>query len=140
MDDPHLVAGAAGGHVETLLEEFLIAKRQGPALGSINEGDKDDVALVALELRGVTAEKVALFVTVRRDVLAKEIVNFNGLLVAHQRDDAEAERLTGVVLFVFRLLDRGGDQRGYCKSFLAGDLTVTDRAWNAIGHRGAASR
>src|SRR4029077_3456896 len=73
-----------------------------------------------------------LLVAVRRNVLAKEIVNFNGLLVAHQRDDTETERLTGVVLFVFRLLDRGGYQRGHCKSFLAVDLTIAVGAGNAM--------
>ncbi len=64
MYDPHLIAGAAGGDVETLLEQFLIAERQGAALGGVDEGDKDDVALVALELRGVPAQHAALLVSV----------------------------------------------------------------------------
>ena len=83
MDDPHLVSGATGGNVETLLEEFLIAEGQGAALGGVDEGDKDDIAFVALELRGVPAQKVALLVSVRGDVLTQEIVNFNCLFVAH---------------------------------------------------------
>jgi len=30
VDNPHLVAGAAGGHVEALLEQFLVAEESGP--------------------------------------------------------------------------------------------------------------
>src|SRR5882724_5309395 len=57
MDNPHLVAGAAGGDVETLLEQFLVAEGERAALRSVNERDKNDVALVALELRGVSTEE-----------------------------------------------------------------------------------
>jgi len=32
MDNPHLVAGAAGRDIEALLEKFLIAQREGTAL------------------------------------------------------------------------------------------------------------
>ena len=59
MDDPHLVAGAACGHIETLFEQFLVPEGQGAALGGVDEGDKDNVALVALELRGVPAQNAA---------------------------------------------------------------------------------
>ncbi len=55
VDNPHLVTGATGGDVEALLEQFLIAKRERAALSGVDERDEDDVALVALELSGVTA-------------------------------------------------------------------------------------
>src|ERR1700682_2346603 len=132
MDDPHLVAGAAGGHVETLLEQFLIAEGQGAALGSVDEGDKDDVALVALELRGVPAQNAAKLVSLWRDVLAKEIINFNRLFVAHQRDDTKTERLTCVIFLIFRHLHSGGDQRGHRESLLTVKLAVAAGAGNAM--------
>src|SRR5579863_6194720 len=56
MDDPHLVSGPAGGDIEALFEEFLIPKRKRTAVGGIDQRDKDNVALVALKLRGVSAK------------------------------------------------------------------------------------
>src|SRR5229473_103637 len=40
MNDPHLVAGAAGGDIKTLFEEFLIPQREGTALGGVHQGDE----------------------------------------------------------------------------------------------------
>src|SRR5260370_36160258 len=50
VDNPHLVAGAAGGDVEALLDEFLVAQKARAALSSVNQRDEHDVAVVALEL------------------------------------------------------------------------------------------
>src|SRR5207245_2027848 len=47
MNNPHLVAGAAGGNVEALREEFLVAEGEGPALRGIQQRDEDDFAFVA---------------------------------------------------------------------------------------------
>src|SRR5260370_24110005 len=55
VDNPHLVAGAAGGDVEALLEEFLVAKRERAALSSVNQRDEHDVTFVDLQLSGVSA-------------------------------------------------------------------------------------
>jgi hypothetical protein len=58
--------------------------------GGVDEGDKDDVALVTLELRGVSAEDAVEFVAIGRDVRANEIVDFDGLLIANERNNSEA--------------------------------------------------
>jgi hypothetical protein len=65
VDNPHLVASAAGGNVEPLFEEFLITQRQGSALCSVNEGDKNDVAFIALELCGIAAQQAMTLVSIR---------------------------------------------------------------------------
>ena len=67
MNDPHLVAGAAGGDVETLLEEFLVTHGERAALRGVHKRNENDVALVALELRGVTAEQAVEFVAIKAD-------------------------------------------------------------------------
>jgi hypothetical protein len=64
VDNPHLIAGAAGGDVEALLEEFLVAKRERAALCGVNQRNEDYVAFVALELGGVSAEKAVELVAV----------------------------------------------------------------------------
>src|SRR4029077_18215243 len=90
MNDPHLVAGAASGNVEALFEEFLIPQRKSTALGGVDQRDKHNVALVPLELRGVSAEYAMKFIAVGRDVRTDQIVDFDGLLVANQRNHSEA--------------------------------------------------
>ena len=90
MNNPHLVTGAAGSDIKTLFEEFLIAQGERTALAGIDHGDKHHVALVSLELRGIPAEYAMEFVAVGRDVRTDEIVDFDGLLIANQRNDSEA--------------------------------------------------
>jgi len=48
VDNPHLVAGAAGGYVEALLEQLLGGEGERAALRGVQERDEDDVAFVAL--------------------------------------------------------------------------------------------
>src|SRR2546428_9419967 len=62
---------------------------------------------------------------------AQQIVDFDGLLVADQGNDAEAERLSRAILFVLGLFDSRGNQRGDGESFLAIDLAVAAGAWDA---------
>src|SRR5712664_422403 len=133
VDNPHLVAGAAGGDVEALLEQFLVAEGERAALRSVNQRDEDDVAFVALELSGVTAQKAMEFVAVGRKMGAEKIVNLDGLFVADQRDHAEAGGLAGIVFLVFRLLDRRGEEGGGGQGLLTIDLAVATGAGNAIG-------
>jgi len=64
VDNPHLVASGAGGDVEALLETILIAKRERAALRGVNQRNEDDVAFVAWNLSGVTAQKAMKFVAV----------------------------------------------------------------------------
>src|SRR5260370_42471781 len=66
---------------------------------------------------------------------AQQIVDFDGLLVADQGNDAEAERLARAILFVLRLIDGRGDQRGDGESFLAIDLAVAAGARDAKSDR-----
>jgi len=102
VDNPHLVASAAGGDVEALLEQFLIAKRERAALSGVNQRNKDDVAFVALELSGVTAEEAMEFVAVGREMGAKKVVNLDGLFIADQRNHRirRVDRATGVITTV----------------------------------------
>src|SRR5882672_3960887 len=97
MDNPHLVAGAAGGDVETLLEQFLVAEGERAALRGVNERDEDDVALVALELRGVSTKEAMELVAVRRKMAAEQVIDLQRLIVADQRNHAEAGGLSGIV-------------------------------------------
>src|SRR5260370_25728679 len=90
VDNPHMVAGPAGGDVEALLEQFLIAKRERAALSGVNQRNKDDVAFVALELSGVTAEKAMKFVAVGPEMGTEQIVNLDGLFIADQGNEDEA--------------------------------------------------
>ena len=106
MNDPHLVFGAARGDIKTLLEEFLIPQRQGTALRSIDQRDEHHIALVSLELRGVSAEYPVEFVALGGYVRAHQVVDLDGLLVADQRNYSEAHRLARVILLVFGLLQR----------------------------------
>ena len=133
MHDPHLVAGAAGGDIEALLEKFLIPQRKRTALGGVDQRDEHHVALISLELRGVSAEYAMEFVAVGRDVRTDQVVNFDGLLVTNQRNRTETHRLTRVILLVFGLLDRGGKERGEGQGFLAIDLTVATGPRDAMG-------
>ncbi len=71
MDHPHLIARAAGGNVETLLEKLLVAHGKRAALRGIHKRDEDDVALVALELCGVAAKQAVKLVAIRRDTSAQ---------------------------------------------------------------------
>src|SRR4029077_10078339 len=102
------------------------------AVGSVNQGDEDDITLVALELRGVSAEHAMEFVAIRRNVSADQVVDFDGLLVAHQRSYAEAQRLARVVLLVFELLHGGRKERGDGQGFLAIDLAVAAGTGDAM--------
>src|SRR5258708_11790651 len=72
------------------------------------------------------------FVAIRRDVRPDYVVNFNGLLVADQRNDTKAERLARVILLVFRLLHRCRQERGDGQRLLAIDLTVAAGPRNAM--------
>src|SRR5260370_42216795 len=62
VDDPHLVAGAAGGDVEALLEELLVAEGERAALRGGPQRREDDGAFVALDLGGCAAQKAVEFV------------------------------------------------------------------------------
>src|SRR5713101_6486296 len=133
MDNPHLIAGAAGGDVETLLEEFLVAEGERSALRGVNQRNEDDVALVALELSSVTAKKTVEFVAVGREMGTEKIIDLDGLLIADQRNHAEAGGLAGIVLPVFGLFESRGEEGSGGQGFLAIDLAVAAGAGNAIG-------
>src|SRR5207245_10093539 len=100
MDDPHLVTGAAGGDVETLLEKFLVAERKSAALCGIHKGNENHIAFIALELRGIAAEQAVKLVAIGRAMSAKQIVDFDGLLAADQGNYAAADRLSHAILIV----------------------------------------
>src|SRR5690349_9372615 len=100
MDDPHLVACAAGGNVEALFKELLVAQAQRATLRSINQRDEDYVTLVTLKLRSVPAEQAMQFVTVRRQVASQQAVNRDCLLIADQRNHAKTHRLARFVNLV----------------------------------------
>src|SRR6516162_7493522 len=135
MDHPHLVASAAGGDVEALLEKLLVAHGQRPALSRVYKRDKDDVALIALELRGVAAEQAVELVAIGRDMRTQQVVDLERLFIADKRHDAEAERLTCTIVLILALLHRRGDERSRGQGFLAIDLAVAAGTRNAIGHR-----
>src|SRR5712664_4755336 len=124
VDNPHLVAGAAGGDVETLLEQFLVAEGERAALRSVNQRDEDDVAFVALELGGISAEEAVELVAVGREMGTEKIVNLDGLFIADQRNHAEAGGLSRIVFLIFRLLDRRGEEGGSGQGLLTIDLAV----------------
>src|SRR5438477_10191227 len=124
MHHPHLVTRAAGRNVKALLEEFLVAHGKWAALCSIHERDENNVALVALELRGVAAEQAVKLVAIGRDARAQEIVDFERLLIADQRKDYEAKRLARAVVLIFGLLIGRRDARGGGRGFLALDVRV----------------
>jgi hypothetical protein len=63
-------------------------------------------------------------VAVGRDVRPDEAVDFDGLLVADQRNHSEAQRLAYIILLVFGLLDCSRKERSDRQRFLAIDLTV----------------
>src|SRR6266446_1854787 len=63
---------------------------------------------------------------------AEQIIDFQRLFVADQRNHAEAGGLSGVVFLVFRLLDRRGEERGSSQGFLTIDFAVAARAGDAI--------
>src|SRR5437764_11176253 len=134
MHHPHLVTRAAGRNVKALLEEFLVAHGKWAALCSIHERDENNVALVALELRGVAAEQAVKLVAIGRDARAQEIVDFERLLIADQRNDSEAKRLARAVVLIFGLFNGRSDERGGSQRFLAIDFAVAAGARNAIGH------
>ncbi len=132
VDNPHLVASAAGSDVETLFEQFLVAEGERAALRRVNQRDEDDVAFVALELRGVSAEEAMELVAVRRKMTAEQIIDLQRLFVANQRNHAETGGLSAIVFLVFRLLDRRGEERGSSQGFLTIDFAVAARAGDAI--------
>ncbi len=132
VDNPHLVTRAAGGDVEALLEEFLVAEGEGAALSGVHQRDEDDVAFVALELSGVTAEQAVELVAVRREMPAEKIVNLDGLFIADQGNYAETGGLASIVLFVFGLFDGRDEERSSSQGFLSIDLAVAAGAGNAI--------
>jgi len=132
MNDPHLIAGAASRDVETLFEEFLVAQGERTTFGRVHQGDEHHVAFVSLELRGVPAEYAMEFVAVGRDVGTDQVVDFDGLLVANQRNHSEAQCLARVILPVFGLLQRGRKERSDGQGFLAINLAVAGGAGNAM--------
>src|SRR5258708_33198333 len=132
VDDPHLIARAAGGNVETLFEKFLVAQGKGAMLGGIHKRNKNNVALVALELGGVSAKHAVQLVPVGRDMRANEIVNLNRLFVTHQRYHTEAERLSRIIFLILRLLNRRSDQRCNGKGFLAIDFAIATGTRHAV--------
>ena len=77
---------------------------------SVHQRDEDNIALVTLELSCVSAKKAMEFVTIRRDVFAEQTIDLKSLLVADQRDHAKRCWLARVILLVFGLLHRGGEQ------------------------------
>src|SRR5207245_10782896 len=101
MDDPHLVTGAAGGDVETLLEKFLVAERKSAARCGIHKGNENHIAVIGLELRGIAAEQAVKLVAIGCDMSAQPIVDFDGLLVAEHVNDEEAARRARGILSVF---------------------------------------
>jgi len=133
VDNPHLVAGAAGGDVEALLEQLLVAEGERAALCSVNQRDEDDVAFVALELGGVSTEEAVELVAVGRKMGTEKIINLDGLFITDQRNHAEAGGLSGIILLVFRLLDRGGEEGGGSQGFLTIDFAIAARTGDAIG-------
>ena len=134
VDDPHLVAGAASGDVEALLEKLLVAHGKRATLGGIHERNENDVALVALELRGVAAEQAVKFVAIRRDVGAQQIVDFERLFVADERNYAEAERLARAIVLILGLLYRGSDEGRSGQRLLAIHFAVAAGSRNVIGN------
>src|SRR5216110_1947004 len=104
-------------------------------LGGIDKGNKNNVALVTLELSGVSAKHAMQLVPVGRDVRADEIVNLNRLLVTHQRHHTEAEWLSRVVLLILRLLNRRSNQRCNGKGFLAIDFSIATGTGHAVSDR-----
>src|SRR6266849_791883 len=72
------------------------------------------------------------FVAVRGKMAAEQIIDLQRLIVADQRNHAEAGGLSGIVFLVFRLLDGGGEERGSSQGFLTIDFAVTARAGDAI--------
>src|SRR5262249_4463565 len=110
----------------------LVAKRKRAALGGVHKRNKDDVAFVSLELSGVSAKHEMEFVAIGRDPRTNQVVNFNGLFVANERDDAETHRLARVIVCVFGLLHGGGDERSNGERFLAVDFPVAARAGNTV--------
>src|SRR5262249_1457975 len=113
VNNPHLVARTAGGNIETLLKEFLIAEGKRAAFGSIDKRNKNDVALIALELCGVSAKYAVELVAIRRNTRANQVVDFDGLLVANERDDPETHRLACIILLVFGLLHGRSEKRSH---------------------------
>src|SRR5260370_3994181 len=132
VENPHLVAGGAGGDVEAVLEQFLIAKRERAPLSGVNQRNEDDVAFVALELSGITAQKAMKFVAVGREMGAEKIVNLDGLFITDKRNHAKAGGLPGIILLVFGLLDGCDKERGGGKRFLTIDFAVAAGAGNTI--------
>ena len=63
VDDPELIAGAAGGDVEALLESVIVAQRKrATGARTVHEGEENDIPLVALELRRIAAEETVAHV------------------------------------------------------------------------------
>src|ERR1700739_2163092 len=98
----------------------------------VQQRDKNNIALVTLELRRISAEHPMEFVAVRRDMRANQIVYFNSLLVPHERNHTEAHRLPAIILLVFGLLQRSGQQGCHRERFLAIDLAITAGAGNTV--------
>src|SRR5215472_5470719 len=103
MDDPHLVTPAAGGNVEALFEELLIAQPQRAAFRGIDQGDEDHVALVTLELRRAAAKQAMHLIAVGREILAQQTIDRDRLIVADQRNYPETNRPSVFVDLILRL-------------------------------------
>jgi hypothetical protein len=82
MDEPHLIAGAAGGDIEALFEKLSVAKRERASFGGIDHRKKDNISFVALELGGISAKDPVLFVDVRCEMVSEETLYLDGLLLA----------------------------------------------------------
>src|SRR5258708_33476924 len=63
---------------------------------------------------------------------AEQIIDLQRLIVADQRNHAEAGGLPGIIFLVFRLLDRRCEERGSSQGFLTIDFAVAARAGDAI--------
>src|SRR3989442_13083051 len=74
------------------------------------------------------------FVAVGREMGTEKVVDLDGLLVADQRNHAEASGLSGIVFLVFGLLDGRDKEGGGGERLLTIDLAVRGGAGNAIGN------
>jgi len=83
VDNPHLVACPAGGHIEPLLEHLLVTKVEDFACWGIHNGQENYISLVSLKLRGRATQQTMPFVQVGSKVRSQEAVDFQSLLFSH---------------------------------------------------------
>jgi len=82
MDHPHLIACATRRHVVALLKHLLIAESQRPAGRSVHDREENNIALIALELRGRAAQNAMALIQIRSNVRVQQSVDFKGLVFA----------------------------------------------------------